>query len=282
MKTVVLTIIFSIFLCAQTGCSGGTSSDQNAVNSNPAPGTEFTDANAALAEGIRLLETDETDKAIDVLNQAVTINPDLAGAYFQLGIAYALVEARDQSTEVTIDETVPGSTDKKPKEVKTNSETAFEKAVEAYKKMLKSNPDDDSVQFNLGRAYNKLNKDEDAARALREAVRLKPDDTDYQTELGAILIKLAKYPEALGPLKKALELDPENSRALSLLEDAEAGRKRISYTGVKKDANSNTNANTAKGDEANSNTKPGNSAPKPLKPGDAANNKQTTPANKPN
>jgi tetratricopeptide (TPR) repeat protein len=279
MKTAILTIFFCVFLCAQIGCSGDTSSNQADANTDSAPVNEFTDANAALAEGSRLLETGETDKAIDMLNQAVMLNPDLAEAYFKLGIAYALVETRDESAEV-VEEPTPTPKDKKPKEVKTNSEIAFEKAVEAYKKMLKANPDDAVAQFDLGRAYNKLNEDEDAAKALREAVRLKPDDTEYQTELGAILIKLARYHEALGPLKKALELDPDNSRAQDLLEDAEAGRKRISFTTVKKDGNNNTN--TAKpGDAGNSNTKPGDSNTKPVKPADDKDKKPAPPANKP-
>ena len=76
-----------------------------------------------------------------------------------------------------------------------------------------------------------------------------PDDTEYQTELGAILIKLAEYHEAIAPLKKALELDPENIRAQELLEDAQAGRSRVSYSSTPKNtktsnSNSNSNSNT--------------------------------------
>ena len=56
----------------------------------------------------------------------------------------------------------------------------------------------------------------------------------YQAELGAILIKFAKYDEAVGVLKKALKLNESNSQAQSLLEKAEAGKKRIDY-GIPKD-----------------------------------------------
>ena len=57
------------------------------------------------------------------------------------------------------------------------------------KSILPQNPKDDVAQFNLGRTYVKLLKDDDAEDAFREAVKLKPEDTDYQTELGAILIR---------------------------------------------------------------------------------------------
>ena len=99
-------------------------------------------------------------------------------------------------------------------------------------------------------------KDEEAEKAFKQAVKIQSEDTEYQTELGAILVKLAKYHEAIGPLKKAIELDPENVRAEELLEDAEAGRKRIDYVS-KPDANANkpmsrsTNSNIAV--DANSN-----------------------------
>jgi tetratricopeptide (TPR) repeat protein len=206
------------------------------------------DANLALAEGNNFLDTGETDKAIDAFNQAVKLNPDLAEAWFKLGIAFALAEKRDDTLEKTDTEEKPAAG---KKQVKLNSEKAFEKAVAAYKKMISANGEDHVAYFNLGRAYNKLNEDEDAAKALKQAVKLNPEDTEYQTELGAILIKLAQYHEAVGPLKKAVELDPENIRAQELLEDAEAGRSRVNYASTPKEEkkkqgdNSNSSSNTA-------------------------------------
>jgi tetratricopeptide (TPR) repeat protein len=246
MRRLLLTIGI-LLLLVSAACSGGAGSDDPNQNANTASElSEINDANIALAEGNRFLDTGETDKAIEALSHAVKLNPDLAEAWFKLGIAYGLAEKRDETLE-TADREI--NTDSK-KPAKTNSEKAFEKAVAAYKKIVAANSDDDVAYFNLGRAYNKLNEDEDAAKALRQAVKIKPDDTEYQTELGAILIKLAQYHEAIPPLRKALELDPENIRAQDLLKDAEAGRSRVNYSSTpkddkKKDDNSNTNSNTA-------------------------------------
>lgn len=258
-------------MCLFAGCSGSgnVTPENSAPSQNPGqaetPIPEYTDANAALADGSRLLDNGETDKAINVLNQAVKLNPDLAEAYFKLGIAHALVEKRQQTSEV-VDETTPTPTPKgkKPEAAKTESEKAFEKAVAAYKKILDANEDDDNAHFNLGRAYNKLNEDEDAAKELKQAVKLKPDDTEYQTELGAIMIKLAKYDEAISPLKKALELDPENSRAQDLLDDAEAGKKRVDFAAkaaadAKKQAKTSSSSSTSTDDEEG----PGDGTAKP-------------------
>lgn len=278
MRFIFYGVVLVVFSIGLGGCSGEPSanssgSDANQITDvNAISASQFNDANTALAEGSNLLERGETEKAIEILNQAVTLNPDLAEAYFKLGIAYSLIEARDKSIEITESEVSPtpepAAKKGKEKEVKTESEKAFEKAVEAYKKMIDANDQDHVAYYNLGRSYNKLNEDQDAAKALRQAVKLNPEDTEYQTELGAILVKLAQYQEAIPPLKKALELDPANVRATDLLDDAEAGRRRIDFVTIKKeekkpekpDEASNTNTQTP---DTGDTKRPSNTAAKP-------------------
>lgn len=254
MKKVFTFLFASALACFQSGCAGNkTANDSNSANANLETKTEtnqaninakaaetplptFTNADEALAEGKKLLDAIETEKAIDALNQAVKLNPDLAEAYFNLGIAYSLVEKDEE--EVAKEEIEPTPTPKQSGKVKKNappvrtkySEKAFEKAVAAYKKIVAKNPKDDVAQFNLGRALNKLNEDEDAMKALRQAVKLKPDDAEYQTNYGAILMKLAQYDEAVAALKKANNLDADNIQIKELLEKAEAGQRRVGFS----------------------------------------------------
>lgn len=272
-KILAATLLFSCFIFL-AGCSGeGPSPDansvqvENGVESVPRAEipSDFLNASDALAEGNRLFDAGETEKAIDVLLQAVKLDPDLAEAYFKLGVAYALVEAEDTSVEDNAEPTPAAQ--KKRSETKKNSEKAFENAVTAYKKLIAKNKEDDVAHFYLGLTYNKLNEDEDAARSLKEAVRLKPENTEYQTELGAIYIKLAKYHEAVAALKKAIEIDPTNIDAEEMLEKAEAGKKRVDFTPPKKDdkqaSNSNTNTNAAANARPGSIPAPANAAQKP-------------------
>ena len=286
MKQLLIFIGLVSLVACSFGGSGGTANVAEPTDANlasEAPPMEFTDANAALAEGNRLLDENQTEQAIEALRVAVKLNPDLAEAHFKLGIAYSLLEMQmEQSGAIT---ELP--TNSKDGKSKTNAEKAFEHAVEAYKKWISANPNDDLAQFNLGRTYDKLLKDEDAEKAFKQAVKLKPDETEYQTELGSILIKLAKYHEAIGPLKKAVELDAENSRAIELLEDAQAGRQRVDYKSDKKDANlananrpSNSNANVKTNSNSNSVPKPPEANTKPTRE-DPKGKKPTTPANKP-
>ena len=224
--------------------------------------TSITDPTAALTEGNRLFDDNQTELAIDAYKRAVELDPEMAEAYFKMGIAYALIEK--EALRSGTGDVVPGETVGN-KVVKTNSDKMFEKAVTAYKKLIAKAPEDAAAHFNLGRAYNKLNKDEEAEKELEKAAKLKAEDSEYQTELGGIRVKLAKYHEALGPLKKALELDPENSQAEELLEDAQAGAKRVDFN-QPDTANSNkktasntaasTNSNTGSASNSNSTVKP--------------------------
>ena len=67
------------------------------------------------------------------------------------------------------------------------------------------------------------------------------------------------------------KIDPDNSRAASLLEDAEAGRTRIDYVGKNTNVNSksngntntNANANTSSNSNASSNARPVQPTPAP-------------------
>lgn len=261
MKLVFLTLLF-VALFVLAACSGRRSVDSNSgEQSLPAEGGQYTDANQALADGMQLLDTGETDRAIDVLNQAVALNPDLAEAYLNLGIAYSLIEARDAAVienDANVDQS---SAEKDRKEKKKNSEIAFQRAVDGFRKIVAANKEDHAAWFNMGRAYNKLNEDKEALEAFQNAVELNPEDTEYRTALGAILIKLARYREAIAPLKKAIELDPENVEAQELLDDAEAGRSRINYqsTPSPKTDNKNTNTNST----SNTNFPPSNTPPTP-------------------
>lgn len=295
MREIFVLLFLTGVIFLEAGCGGGSSADTNLTNGNtvsaPTPADQtnqniqvqdtplpkFTDAQTALAEGNKLFDLNKNELAIEAYNQAVGLDPDLAEAYFKLGITYSLIE-KEREIESFNEETEPTPTPKpvrkgkKEQVVRTkDSEKAFEKAVVAYKKLLAKNPEDAAAHYNLGRTYNKLDEDEDSLKSLRQAVKLQPESTAYQTELGAILIKLAQYDEAVKVLKKALELDPENSEAVELLEKAEAGKKRINFGVTPKTPPGNVPKTkpSAKPEETESptqETKPGETKPAATKP----------------
>ncbi len=274
-------VILAAFAAAGAGCARRAANVDETANTNTDTVTEsqfanITDANVALAEGNRLLDENQTEQAIGALKQAVKLNPDLPEPHFKLGIAYALLELQ-YTQSGTIDPDNPDA------RVKSRSQKAFEKAVQTYKKWIAAHGNDDAAHFNLARTYYKLDKIDEAEKEFKQAVKLKPDDADYQTELGGLLVKLAEYHDAITALKKAVELDPANERAANLLEDAEAGQKRLDYISPKNDSNktasnrsSNSNANVGVDPESNS-----NSAPKTPPPANTIKSKKGDPEAKP-
>ena len=241
MRRLSLVVILALLFtgsCKSWFNKSAANTDTANVNAEENPYANLTDANDALTQGKQLLDDGDTRKAILALERAVELDPNLAEAHFQLGIAYGLVDLQTKQEG----DVLPGDTENR---VKTRAEKEFEKAAAAYKKYLETNPKDDAAWFTLGRTYAKLLKDDQAEDAFRQAVKLKSDDADYQTELGAILIRLAKYHDAVPILKKALDIDPNNARAQDLLDDAQAGVKRLDYV-------SNSNVNTNRGN-ANAN-----------------------------
>lgn len=251
MKRFFTISVSAALIVSGFGCGTNDNSNSENLNTNLAAASEtapvnaetpapdvpvptFTDADTALAEGNKYLNVNATEKAVDAYKQAIKLNPDLAEAYFRLGIAHSLLENERESTQTPDAEPslTPAKKGKKEAVKLTESEKAFENAVKAYDKIIRQNSKDDAAYFNLGRSYNKLNKDKEAEKALRQAVKLKPEDGEYQTEFGAILVKLANYEEAIPVLKKAVSLDETNSQAAELLEKAEAGKKRIDF-GIK-------------------------------------------------
>ncbi|MCS6874419.1 MAG: tetratricopeptide repeat protein [Pyrinomonadaceae bacterium] len=185
----------------------------------------FSNADEALAAGKNYLDENKIEEAIEALKQAIKLNPESADAYFHLGIALSIKEMEEEKQPESNTNIKSG----KPV-ILSESDKAFNLAAKLYKKITEREPNNAEAFFNLGRAYSKVQMDEEAEKALRQAVKLRPDETEYYTELGVILIKLAKYEEAIRVLRKAQELDENNLRALDLLEQAQAGKQRVSFT----------------------------------------------------
>ncbi|NNF00843.1 MAG: tetratricopeptide repeat protein [Pyrinomonadaceae bacterium] len=219
---------------------GGNANDANVnqANANAEKANEevptFENAAEALARGNVYFDTNRVKQAINAYKQAIQFDPELAEAHFKMGVMYALIEREEDEKPILPVEEESTTKKKKKKPEKRASEKHFENAIKAYKKIVAKDRKNDSAYFNLGRAYNKLNEDQDAEKALRKATKLKPENTVYKTELGATLIKLARYEQAVRVLEQAKKLDDANSRAEDLLVEARSGRKRVNYGKDKK------------------------------------------------
>lgn len=253
----IAAIVISAALFSQGSCS----------KKKPVNGADSTGGTVAASEGDRsraqtlvangkeLYRTDQDEQAVAAFEEATRLDPDLAEAFFRLGLAYDAVGKE------------------------TEAEGAYKKAIEKYKKSFQANDKDADGHYNAGQAYAGLHQYSDAIREYRQATRLKPDDSDIYYDLGVALSKLANYEEAVNAFSKSLEIDPQNYRAEDALEEAREGAKRI-RAGRKhqedllkkqqkeedaENANgSSTNSNSARSSKTNANSKSNsNSKPKP-------------------
>ena len=203
----LILLFCSVGLLAFTfGCkrSGQQSTNNSAGTAEVSNGSgDRTQAKALLDKGKELYRDDQDTDAVAAFEQAVKIDPDLAEAYFRLGLGYEALQKREQA------------------------ESQYKKAVEAYKKYLDSNPDDAEAHYNLGQTYANLDQFSEAIREYRQATKLKADDPDIYFDLGIAHTKLAQYEPAAAAFSKALEIDPDYYRAQDALDEAREGIKRI-------------------------------------------------------
>jgi len=76
-------------------------------------------------------------------------------------------------------------------------------------------PDDFRVNFLLGVAYNRLEKNEEAARVLERARQLNSKDVDAISQLAVVYEALKRYDETDNLYEEALRLDPTNHLVLN-------------------------------------------------------------------
>jgi Flp pilus assembly protein TadD len=207
MRYIVLVLLVFLLL-GQPACSrkpARQAETDAAAREAKAVAGDRSEARVYLEKGRAAYRNDEDVQALEAFQQALRLDPELPEAHFRLGLTY---DALGQGEE---------------------AETAYKKAVEAYKKYLSTdgNSDDPEAHYNLGQTYSGLHLYGEAVREYRQAARLKPDDAAIHYDLGLALMRLAQYDEASRAFAKSLELDPDNYRAEDELAEAREGVKRI-------------------------------------------------------
>ena len=87
-------------------------------------------------------------------------------------------------------------------------------AKDILEELLKSDPQDKDILYNLGMCYTELGELERAVETLSECVKCYPDYSNAYVALGFAHSRLADNEKARDCFLKALEIDPANSYAL--------------------------------------------------------------------
>lgn len=93
----------------------------------------------------------------------------------------------------------------------------YDEALAAFKKATDIEPDNDQAWFDLGLTYFKLNRYEEGIEAYKKAVEIKPDKHEAWYNLGSAYSELKKYDEAIDAYKKTIEIKPDFHQVWSQL-----------------------------------------------------------------
>ena len=92
-------------------------------------------------------------------------------------------------------------------------------AIEAYQDALGQEPQRIDARSNLGAAYVRLGRYDEAVGEYRRALEIDPGHAGVRFNLALALYKSALIPDAARELEQVLTLDPKNTAAILLLAD---------------------------------------------------------------
>ncbi len=86
---------------------------------------------------------------------------------------------------------------------------SYEYAIDAYKRVIRINPDYGHVYYNLGATYIKLGMYKQSIERLKQAIRINPDYAEVHYNLGIAYSKSGMHKDAVEAYKQAISIDPD-------------------------------------------------------------------------
>jgi tetratricopeptide (TPR) repeat protein len=165
----------------------------------------------------------ETQRAISCLCRAIELEPRLMGAHYHLGTALKQAGRTDESIAA-----FRHALALKPDAAEVHctlgnalTETgALGDAIAAYRRAIELKPDLAAAHCNLGNALLETGAVDEAILACRRALALKPDSAAAHNNLGNALRKTGAIDDAIAAFRRAISLKPEFAEALSNLGNA--------------------------------------------------------------
>lgn len=128
-------------------------------------------------------------EALKASRQVITLRPDSAESYFNMGLAYF-------------------------------HSNQFREAIDAYKQALRLDPDNPETYYALGLAYGKQGRTDDEILSYRRAVRVRMDYVNAYERLSAAYAKVNRFKDAVWALNQLIQLRPGDARAYNSLGEA--------------------------------------------------------------
>ena len=172
--------------------------------------------NQAKSKGIKGADFDQLEQRLNDANKALSIKPNNADAYYNMGIA--------RQQQGNLEEAIKAYN--KALSIKPDYADAYnnignalqqqgklEEAIEAYNNVLTLKPDFAEAYYNMGIAHQKQGNLEEAIEAYNKALSIKPDYADAYNIMGNVLKGQNKLEEAIEAYNKALVIKPDYADA---------------------------------------------------------------------
>jgi predicted O-linked N-acetylglucosamine transferase (SPINDLY family) len=158
--------------------------------------------------------------AVDFINRAIGLNPNVAEFHNNIGEAYRALDKLEEATghyrqAMTLKPTYAEPFNNLGIVLSLRGQT--EEAVAQYRRALALAPANAETHYNLGNALKGLGRLEEAAASYRQAVTLKPTFAEAYNNLGFALQEQGKLEEAVVHYQRAVALKPTYAEAYNNL-----------------------------------------------------------------
>jgi tetratricopeptide (TPR) repeat protein len=185
--------------------------------------TTSLEALKAYSQGMTTRRTQGDFESVSFFRRAVELDPNFALAHARLGTVLSNLGENAEAEKATrrsyelrdkvsdrerwyIDARYYSTVDRKP-----------EQAIEAYRLLLATYPDDYAAHSNIGTLYRNQGRNKEALRHLEEAVRLSPMQPLGHLNLGGAYVDEGRYADAQREWEEVLKLQEHLGARLSLV-----------------------------------------------------------------
>ena len=180
--------------------------------------TPSLEALKAYSQGMTTRRTQGDLDSVPFFRRAIELDPSFALAHARLGTVLSNLNERSDAIDAAT--RAFNLRDKVSERERLYIEARYyttvtrevPKAMEAYRVLLGTYPDDYAANSNLGSLYREQGKIEEGIAHLKEAVRLAPGQPIARTNLGSAYLSQGRYDEARREFEEVLKLQ-ENSGA---------------------------------------------------------------------
>lgn len=196
------------------------------IDSNPAPAPNIAEATTNNLEayqyyslGVEKAQEFENAQALNLLKQAVQLDPSFAMAWARIGYTYAIADFAPEKGMPYLETAVQLSSHLSERDrlyVNAWYEIAkgdYTAAVETLRRIVQLYPQETEASWRLALLLRAQEHPKEALDIVERALKSNPDDKNLFNTKGFVLLSMYRYPEAIAAYRRYVELAPGEPNA---------------------------------------------------------------------